>query len=587
MTETTEAPGELRSQAAKLGLLYYYYDKSNDKHYTPTAVLRRWVQEYGGGDNDAVPVGRRPGASQGVAYLEALRAGTIPPNPKYDLTANKPGEARESGEHDGDRDYDEEPDRYDGNMPPEHQGNGDMDNDGEGQGEDDEDGVMAAARRAQEGQGEQDEEAEGQQAPAGGNEEELEHPAFDAILRKARQTLRNGWRHNILMVGPSGNGKTYIAAKVAERLDMEYGEISCSIGMSESQLLGRMLPTGDHGKFEWHDSEFLRLFEAGGVFCIDEVGAGDPNTLIILNSATSNGRLAVPFRTHAPIAHRHANFVLIACDNTTLDGANREYTARMAQDLAFVDRFYGAIFYIELNKDLEHRLIHHNEVLMPWANLVRERIVKNKMHRRVLTMRALMKYDDNLEYGDSISDVQSDFFALWSDKERSVMGDPLRDLMSAQATPKAESGDTAYSFVYSPNGSDGAQCFVGPTGLLYVTPYGAKDDFSPVEVGKVDFVGLNKAAGSVRVEVTTVKRLGSERMKELGATWSRGFLYTALPFEGQRHQSLPEYVGQRLQINGVSPNDILVFADRAKRRLKAAKAKEVTEEIAAELEAQA
>jgi hypothetical protein len=70
-------------------------------------------------------------------------------------------------------------------------------------------------------------------------------------------------RKNILLIGPAGSGKTYLAEQVAQVLGLPFSFISCSAGMSEGQLLGRLVPTGEGGKFEYLRSEFVRCYEEG------------------------------------------------------------------------------------------------------------------------------------------------------------------------------------------------------------------------------------------------------------------------------------------------------------------------------------
>ena len=66
---------------------------------------------------------------------------------------------------------------------------------------------------------------------------------------------------------------------------LNFGFISCSAGMSESQLLGRMVPTGAQGQFEFLGTQFLDCFENGGVFLFDELDAADSNVLLVINAA--------------------------------------------------------------------------------------------------------------------------------------------------------------------------------------------------------------------------------------------------------------------------------------------------------------
>ncbi len=84
-------------------------------------------------------------------------------------------------------------------------------------------------------------------------------------------------RKNILLIGPAGTGKTYIARQLAEclpskldptKIGLPFYHISCTAGMSEGNLTGKFLPVGENGKFEYVPAGFVYAYENGGVFQI-------------------------------------------------------------------------------------------------------------------------------------------------------------------------------------------------------------------------------------------------------------------------------------------------------------------------------
>src|SRR5262249_40226256 len=156
-------------------------------------------------------------------------------------------------------------------------------------------------------------------------------------------------RRNVLLVGPAGSGKTHLAKQVAQALGLDFAHISCSAGMSEGQLLGRLVPTGEAGRFEYLRSEVVRCYEEGGVFLFDEIAAADSNTLLVINSALANGQMCVPNRPHNPVAVKHPDFVCMAAANTFGTGADRQYVGRNQLDESTLDRF--RIGQIEMDYD--------------------------------------------------------------------------------------------------------------------------------------------------------------------------------------------------------------------------------------------
>jgi cobaltochelatase CobS len=183
--------------------------------------------------------------------------------------------------------------------------------------------------------------------PAG---DTIRHPKFDEV---AELVLAG---ENVMLVGPAGTGKTHLAGMVAESIGRRFSSISCSAGMSESHLVGRMLPMGAAGQFEYLGTDFLDCFENGGVFLLDEMDSADPNVLLVINSAIANGRLSIPARHDKPIALRHPNFALIAACNTFGRGADRQYVGRSQLDESTLDRFRMGTVEIDYSEIVERKL---------------------------------------------------------------------------------------------------------------------------------------------------------------------------------------------------------------------------------------
>jgi len=182
---------------------------------------------------------------------------------------------------------------------------------------------------------------------------------YERVLRLARL------RKNILLVGPTGCGKTFLAGRVAEELGLPFAHISCSAGMSEGHLLGRLLPTGDGGRFVYTPSEFIQRYEGGGVFLFDEIDAADSNVLIVVNAALGNDRVSVPNRTERPVARRHKDFIAIAAANTFGSGADRQYVGRNQLDEATLDRFRIGQIELDYSDEVEQEVCPDGELRTP------------------------------------------------------------------------------------------------------------------------------------------------------------------------------------------------------------------------------
>ena len=202
------------------------------------------------------------------------------------------------------------------------------------------------------------------------------HPKFAEIVEK----LQLNADQCVYLCGGAGAGKTTLAKQVSEAMDLDFGFLSCTEGMSEAHLLGRMLFDG-----QYVQSEFVRLYENGGVFLLDEMDAMDSNVAVVINSALANGHVSVPNRRENPTALRHKNFYVIGAGNTwgTGQGSN-VYSGRNKLDSATLDRFWGVEF--DYDKKLE-KMLSVCPKMYKALNLLRKRVESYGLNRIVGTRR--------------------------------------------------------------------------------------------------------------------------------------------------------------------------------------------------------
>ncbi len=151
-----------------------------------------------------------------------------------------------------------------------------------------------------------------------------QHVHFEALLRIVSARV-NAW-----LVGPAGSGKTSAAHSVATALGLEFFAKSVGPQTSESSLLGYYDANGNYVR-----TLLREAFEFGGVFLLDEVDAGNPAVLVVINALLANGSCAFPDK----VVDKHPDFVLIAGANTIGLGADRQYVGRQQIDAATLDRF--------------------------------------------------------------------------------------------------------------------------------------------------------------------------------------------------------------------------------------------------------
>jgi hypothetical protein len=240
-----------------------------------------------------------------------------------------------------------------------------------------------------------------------------------------------------MLIGPAGTGKSHAARAVAETLGFAFGAASLSAGVSESTLLGWLLPVGESGRFDYVPSPFVSLYESGrSVFLLDEIDAASPDMLVIANSALANGGFSVAQRFAAPYVTRGEHAVIIAAANT-VDGADEMYSARSQIDAATLNRFYPLSW--QHDAKLERALAHlparqtywtpkgrtewtaeafalASECAISWIDAVRQVIQRSKL-ARVFSVRQTMQYQCALRAGCTHAEIRADLLLAWSPDE--------------------------------------------------------------------------------------------------------------------------------------------------------------------------
>jgi len=227
-------------------------------------------------------------------------------------------------------------------------------------------------------------------------------------------------RKNILLVGPAGCGKTHMASILAQALGLDYSSQSCSAGMSESQLTGWLLPVGDDSRFVYVMAEFVRIYENGGVFLIDEIDSSDPNVLIYINQALAQKEFYLPHRYENPRVKKHKDFVAVAAANTFGTGADAMYHARNALDAATLDRFRIGVIPVDYSPTIEEKFV--NTDILEWGRDIRDRINRNHLQKIMSTRFLIDATDMNRDQEWNLDQIKSSYFADWSKEEMRMIG---------------------------------------------------------------------------------------------------------------------------------------------------------------------
>lgn len=95
-------------------------------------------------------------------------------------------------------------------------------------------------------------------------------------------------RVNILIEGPTGDGKTMSAMAYAARNNLEFYSVPCNVGVDPSQLFGKWI-AGVDGP-EWVDGGITHLVRNGGVLLINEGNAMPAKVAMVLFSLLDHRR---------------------------------------------------------------------------------------------------------------------------------------------------------------------------------------------------------------------------------------------------------------------------------------------------------
>ena len=205
------------------------------------------------------------------------------------------------------------------------------------------------------------------------------HPLYERILFHLEIDK------NVYLYGASGAGKTTIAYQVAKAFNLpDIAVLSCSAGMSESMILGVSIPNVTTGVPVYITTQFLKVWENGGVILLDEFDALDGNVGVMLNSGLADGNIPVPRRQENPIAKRHPNCYVIGAGNTDGSGnGSRQYAGRNKLDGATLNRF--TLLKFGYDTKLEKKLSGgHNDVYKS-LNKLRKSVNQFELQRVIST----------------------------------------------------------------------------------------------------------------------------------------------------------------------------------------------------------
>jgi cobaltochelatase CobS len=214
-----------------------------------------------------------------------------------------------------------------------------------------------------------------------------QHYQFDTLLAYCAM------RENSLLVGPAGSGKTTAAKNVSTALNLPFYYLAVSAQTTVSQIFGYL-----DANSNYTGTLFRKAYQGGGIFLLDEIDAGNSNTLTAINAAIENGVAAFP----DGLIEKHPDFIVIAAANTFGTGADRQYVGRNQLDLATLDRFIPIEWNYDTTLELE---ISSNKAWTAYMQRIRDYVAAQKM-RLIFSPRKSLRGGKALAYGLSIDVIK-------------------------------------------------------------------------------------------------------------------------------------------------------------------------------------
>ncbi|MFW6118823.1 MAG: AAA family ATPase [Planctomycetota bacterium] len=182
---------------------------------------------------------------------------------------------------------------------------------------------------------------------------------FDPELsRRLLTCLRDG--EKIMLVGPTGCGKSSLIEQLTARLNWPLVRVSASGGLTESDLLGEW--TVREGETVFNHGFLPRAMRMGAVCLIDEIDGIEPSVAFSIHQLMEDRGQLVLLQNGGETITPHEDFRLVTTANTLGHGDEAGlYAGTRVLNEAFLDRF-AAVFEMSYMPAAREAEIVHSRV---------------------------------------------------------------------------------------------------------------------------------------------------------------------------------------------------------------------------------
>lgn len=157
---------------------------------------------------------------------------------------------------------------------------------------------------------------------------------------------------NIMLTGPAGTGKNFLARQLAEAFGLDYFQSNAI--QQPYDLTGFVDANGNYNETAFY--KFCKADKA--LFLLDEFDDCNPEALVTFNDAMSSFVMNFP---NGEVVNFKENHIFVCCANTFGTGATLEYCGRNQLDAATLNRF--GVVEVGYSTVIEEALCPNTELL--------------------------------------------------------------------------------------------------------------------------------------------------------------------------------------------------------------------------------
>lgn len=243
-------------------------------------------------------------------------------------------------------------------------------------------------------------------------------------------------RHNVLIEGPTGPGKTMFTKAWAAKNKRMLARVPSNVGIEPSQLFGKYVPGERVGEFRWVDGPVTHVVRHGGVLLINEVNFVPERVATVLFGLLDANREITLLDHEGEVIKAHDDLLIVA-------DMNPDYEGTRPLNKAFRNRFA-----IQLQWDYDptvERTLVKSPSLLKMAGDIRVAAAKGEYETPVST-NMLMEFE-SIAKGLGYEFAASNFVGHFAQDERPqvkvVLDTYKTNILNEVVKPPKQEDDTA------------------------------------------------------------------------------------------------------------------------------------------------